>query len=309
VFAEHPSGQTPIAVNAETVALLRAGDRVGLQELLREERRFVEDAVLGYIAARQGERPTAASARAAHDDLLPALERRLASLLPLVIHDIEALDAEVEQLGELKERVPQRDGPTFWADLVDWCWWWLGYTVGAFAVRQRHLGVLKGLLAARAIDRHHASEPLVQSIPGGTGHEIGTAVMAAQSDTKCLVPAFESLRGDLGTSELLREQYPEFASTAEEPLRSLTQFDFIVSIHLGLQDFRAVGHWTIYNQVADDFARRLHGDVRLRTTLAQALGVELDDFDARAPTALAAAHVFAAFGGQNASVILQTGQR
>jgi hypothetical protein len=38
VFAQHPSGLTPDAVHAETLALARAKDKVGLDELLRRER-------------------------------------------------------------------------------------------------------------------------------------------------------------------------------------------------------------------------------------------------------------------------------
>jgi hypothetical protein len=206
--------------------------------------------------------------------------------------------------------VPAPNGSTFWADVVDWCLWWLSYTVGAFAVRQRRIGALKALMAARSGSRYGGAEPMVQSVPGNTGHELGISVMATMGDQQWLAPAFESLRRDLSASELLRERYPEFVRGENEPLYSLAAFDFIVSIGLGLTGCRAAAHWTMYSEGAKLFARRLHGDARLREVLAQALGVELTEFDERAPGALAAARAQGQFGGdRDAITILQTGTR
>ena len=49
VFAAHPTGLTPLTVNAETLSLVRRPDTVGLQELLRKERRAFDEQVLAYV--------------------------------------------------------------------------------------------------------------------------------------------------------------------------------------------------------------------------------------------------------------------
>lgn len=77
VFASHPSGQTPLAVHDETVALLRRGDVVGLRELLREEHRALEATIAGVLDGKQNTQPTVELLEATHKQVLPALERRL----------------------------------------------------------------------------------------------------------------------------------------------------------------------------------------------------------------------------------------
>jgi NAD-dependent SIR2 family protein deacetylase len=309
VFAAQPSGLTPVAVNDQVVALLRKNDRVGLRELLRGERRAFEETVLGFVEGHHQAGPTAELAREAHHVLVPALERRLASLAPLVLHDVAAFAEEADELAELKGRLPVRGGYTFWPELVDWSLWWLSYTLGALTVRERRIDALRPLMQARTTNRYDGIEPLVQSVPGSGGHELATAVMAEDGNQRWLAPAFEALRRDLALSELLRERYPEIVVAEGEPLRSLIAFDFIVSIALGVRDVRAAAHWTMYSDTAAAFARRLHGDARLRTAIAEALGVTLAEFDERAPAALAAVHAMGRFGGDLSAVaVLQTGK-
>ncbi len=169
VFAAHPSGQTPLAVNDEVVALLRKGDRVGLREMLRVERRVFEQAVLAHVADHQGAQPTAALAVRSHQVLLPALERRLAGLAPLVVHDHDAFAEEVDELAELRGRLPSPSSFTFWPALLDWCLWWLSYALGGLAIRERRIDALMPLFAAHTSTRYEAPRLLVQSWPGDAG--------------------------------------------------------------------------------------------------------------------------------------------
>ncbi len=128
--------------------------------------------------------------------------------------------------------------------------------------------------------------------------------MATIGTQQWFAPAFESLRADLGASEVLRERYPEFVAADEEPVRSLIGFDFLVSIAQGMADERALAHWTMYGDKAPTFARRLHGDTRLRTAVAAALGKSLEDFDAQAPEAFTSAHALGQFGGDRSSITI-----
>jgi hypothetical protein len=311
VFAAHPSGQTPVAVNDELIVLLRRGDRVGLGELLRKERRELEERLTTLVGDRHNERPDETIAIACHDELLPVLERRLASLLPVALHADGLLADEFFALADCKSRQPVRGGYNFSPELLDWCAWWLGLTVGAFLVRQGRFPALAPLFEAQTPDRYgtSGSDPLVGSVPGEAGRTIGLAVMSRVDDRPYDAPAWEALHRELPELEVIRERYPELVSGENEPLRSLVWFDFLQNIALGLRDRRAVSHWTMYEPQAEELARRLHADARLREQAARAVGTTLADFDEKAPEALRAAHALGQFPDRDAITIAATGSR
>ena len=102
------------------------------------------------IQRRRPQTPSAEVAVEAHDELLPIVERRLASLLPLVLHDRELFAQEFDWLAELKNHQPVVGGYTFWPQVLDWCLWWLVYAVGAFAARSRRFAVLAPIFNIQA---------------------------------------------------------------------------------------------------------------------------------------------------------------
>jgi hypothetical protein len=310
VFAAHPSGQTPLAVHDEVVVLLRRGDRVGLAELLRAERREFEERVSALIEGRHSEQPNEDIALGGHAELLPVFERRLASLLPLIIYDAELFETEIEPLADYHGRQPVLGGYTFWRNLVAWSMWWLGLTIGAFAVRDGRYAALAPLFEAEVPDVYRSgSEPLVASLPGDAGEAIGVARMKQVDDRNYFAPAWEALQRDLPGLELLRDRYPELVRSEDETRRSFVEFDFIHNIALGFRGQRAISHWTLYEAAAEDFARRLHANARLRERVAEGVGASLADFDAKAPEALRAAHKLGQFPDHDAIHILETGSR
>jgi hypothetical protein len=309
VFAQHPSGLTPLSVHDQVIALLRQEDRVGLHELLRGERREYEAQVRVLVDGRHNEQPTDDIVLACHDALLPALERRLASMLPLVLHDPAAFAAELDSLAEFKNNEPVQSGYTFWRDLNGWGAWWLGHVLGAFTVRERRFASLTPLLSAQTGSVTGSGlEPLVETFPGNTGDGIGKVVMAREDPSRRWIsPSWEALKRDMSQCALLTDRYPELVTPDEGPLRSLVQFDFLLVLSLGLRDYRSISHWTMYERLSNDFARRLHSDNRLRTEVAQALDLALEDFDARAPEALRASPPLGEFPERGAISILETG--
>lgn len=253
-------------------------------------------------------RPDEQAALAAHAALLPAMERRLASLLPLILHDGELLEEEIGALSTSVDRLPRRDGYTFWPELLDWCVWWLGTTMGAFAVREGRLPALVPLFQTRRTEPFgDGTSPLLESAPSEAGRKIGIVLMAQVDNRRYFAPYWEALKRDMDALELLRERYPELVSGEEEPLRSMVEFDFVHSISLGLREERVVSKWSMSTRSAEAFARRLHGDARLRVQVADALGEDLAGFDQKAPDALRSAHLLGEFPDTAAISILEGG--
>lgn len=310
VFAAHPSGDTPNTVNDEVVLLLSRGDGVSLRELLRRETREYEDAVLVHADGRHDELPTEAIAAEVHDALTPVLERRLASLLPLALHDTGLLAGEMEALAAFKSRQPSRDGYMFWPTLLDWGAWWLGTVLGAFLVEQGRFEALSAVFDPCTTDRSSSRPtPLIRSFAGDAGNAIGVSVMKQVDDKRYHAPAWSALQRQLPDLTLVRERYPEMVTGDEQPMRSLVEFDFIQNIALGIAEHRALSHWTMYAQTAEAFARRLHADPRLRERVASGLRLRLDEFDEKAPEALEAAHGLGQFPDRDAINVLRTGSR
>jgi hypothetical protein len=311
VFAAHPTGETPVSVNDEVVLLLRSGDRVGLRELLRRERREYEEALLAVIDGRHDERATETVAIEVHDTLLPVLERRLGSLLPLALHDPDLLAEEMSALATLNSRQPVHGGYTFWPTLLDWCAWWLGLIVGAYLMQLSRYEALPAVFEPRTAERARSgSRPLIGSFPGDAGNGIGLSMMKQVDATlKYFAPEWEALRCDIAELDVVRERYPELLAGDDQPLRSLVEFDFVQNIALHVADQRALSRWTLHSGIAESFATRLHADPRLRERLADGLGLRLDEFDEKAPEALRAAHALGTFPDRDAVNILSTGTR
>ncbi len=307
VFEAQPSGLTPVTVNDQVVALLRRPDLVGLRELLRGERREYGERVTGLVQRRRQEQATPAIAIEAHDELLPVLERRLASLLPLVLHDPERFATEVGALAEVKTRQPVAGGNQFWPELYDWTSWWLTYCVGAFATRMRRFAVLAPLFKSQARNRYGTVEPLADSMPGRGGGFISDAIMAQLGNERWKDTPWEALQRDVKKLPLLNERYAELVSTADEPLRSLVEFDLMMSVAQGLRGRSAVARWTMVDEPAAVFARELHDDAGLRGDVAEAVGVSLEEFDAKAVEALKGAHHLGDWPERRAITVLETG--
>ncbi len=287
VFEAHPSGESPVTVNDEVLLLLRRGDRVGIRELMRRERREFEERMSELVEGRQQERPDEAMAGTLYDRLLPALERRLGTLLPLASHDAELLGEELDAIAAYRDRQQPSGGYTFWPNVLAWAAWWLGTTLGAFSMQQGLYATLHAVLTVRTANRYgQSSAPLVGSVPGDAGDFIGKAVMHRVDDRQYFAPAREALQRAISDLTLLRERYPELVAGDREPRRSLVEFDFVHNISLGLNEELAVSHWMMSTESAEAFAYRLHGDARLRERVASAIGLDLPTFDEKAPEAL-----------------------
>jgi hypothetical protein len=60
----------------------------------------------------------------------------------------------------------------------------------------------------------------------------------------------------------------------------------VLSISLGLREFSDLAYWSVYHQPVTEFATRLTTDQRLRSLVADALGIDTDTLIAQAPDAV-----------------------
>lgn len=303
VFAVHPSGLTPIAVHDEVLSMLRRDDSVSLVEAMRRERREFEERFTALTAGRNNEQPTNESASVLHDELMPIIERRIASLLPLLIHDRTSFESEIRALADFKERQPRMGGLGFWLELLDWVIWVITYWVGAAAVRLDRMQHLVVLFETTVTTHWATTEVFAQTRYGIAGEGIGKVVMAKlEPGNRLFSPTWELLNRDLLACGLITERYRELA-TENDARAALVGFDMLTNIGLDVRGERTLAHWSMYLDAADAFARRL-GVPRTRAAAAEAVGLSMEDFDTKAPDALNNSHKMGSpFGGSVDGVV------
>jgi hypothetical protein len=286
VFRAHPSGHTPIELHDEVLALVRAGDWIGLDEVMRRERRELAEGMHSIAREHRQEHPTNESMLAAHDQVLPLWERRLGGLLPLIAYASDRFEREVRALVDLLENRPIEGGYAAWGELADWGTWWLSYACGAFALSQEAWSALTSLLPATFANRNDAKRRLVAPVRESVGHDLGTLVMGRLSEQKWLMPRWEHLHWSLSNSVVLKERWPEFLEGDEPRFAALANFDLLVSISFGLEDGQVVAHWSMSHGGGEQLARRLRDDSRYREAVAGVLDTDADELVEKAANAL-----------------------
>ncbi len=286
VFRAHPSGHTPMEVHDEVLALVRAKDEIGLNEVMRRERREYADRMNSIITEHRPEHPGEENLLRAHDQMLPVWERRLASLLPVIAYAPDQLEPEVRSLVDLLEGRPVEGGYTAWPELLDWATWWLGYVMGAFAISQEAWPVLQSLLSARFTEVNVYERHLVEPVRENISLSVGASVMARFSNTKWMSPRWEHLIWSVSQSAVLQKRWPELLQGEEPKVPALADFDLLVSMRESLEGETAWAYWLIYRSGAVRFARRVRTDGPYRAAIAGVLEVAANNFFESVGTAL-----------------------
>jgi SIR2-like domain len=166
VFEAHPTGQTPAVVHEEALGLLRHGDAVGLDELLRRESNNYEHALSAVVDEAHQRNPNdPEAARAVWAQMLPALERRLATLLVLALHDGDGFAHQVGELARGLERRQPRSGYAVWGELPLFAATWLGYAIGALMMRLERIEPLAPIVRTTWTARSNSRTGLLVWLP------------------------------------------------------------------------------------------------------------------------------------------------
>lgn len=273
----------PIALNDETSALIRARDEMGLDELLRAERREWERMLNATFAAYRQARPDVETVRSAWVDIIVGVERRAATLLPLGAYDVPRFNSEVRAMARALELRPRLDGYVVWNEMAELASTCVGYIVGSWLIEVDKFEGITSLLGA-TWDYHGLTEKLVW-LPGEAQTAVGLAMMPPPtSGGQWRSPFWEYLKGLLPTIVWLADRYPEMAGTPEAAAAALSTFDLLVCFRAVFSgNDGAVAWFDLYHpsQGASGpvrFARRLVNDDMLRDRVAVALAVDIEKF-------------------------------
>lgn len=288
VYETYTGGDDPGSVHDEMRNLLRGGDDIGLDELLRRERFAYEAALEGVARDHFQHFNDPEHVRDASSRILAASQRRLASLILLARHRPEDLAAAIsDHAGWASSRTLVGGGLT-WQRPWIFSFWLLGMVLGGLVVRLERFGALPALLQASWTDNNNHRQPFV-GVPGETGILIIETLSPPAQGRADAVHEWRWLVNEISSWSWMAERYPDWLQRDGEPGASLAAFELLDGLATALRHGGQVfAWWTVEREVVTRFVQRLHNDERLRGDVAAAIGTTLADFDERAPEIIAA---------------------
>jgi SIR2-like domain len=278
-YAVHQSGDDPGSVHDQVLALIKRGEDVELDELLRREQDAFASAFDQVRADYANRQPDDDAVTALWELLGAATDRRLASLIPLALHRPDLLRAEIERETARASNTPPRDGYDVWLKPWRVPFWVLGMALGALSLNLRRFASLGPLVSATWRESSGYASDFV-----GPPGELSEWVAQKYG------PKAENwLVQDLEQKEWLTDRYSELRWEGE-PNRSLVAFAVVLNLAVGFRGEQGyVAWWSPYERAAESFVTELVRDSAAREGIASALGVDLATFDERAGAILGAA--------------------
>jgi SIR2-like protein len=287
-YAVHQSGDDPGSVHDQVLALIKRGEDVELDELLRREQAAFSSAFDEVRADYANHQPGDDTVTAVWELLGAATDRRLASLIPLVLHRPHLLRAEIERETARASNAPLRDGYDAW--LKPWLlpFWILGMALGALSLSLRRFASLGPLVSATWREPSGYASDFVG--PPGDLSDWVAKKYGPTAQNGWVFAAWNWLVQDLEQKEWLADRYPDWLRQEGEPNRSLVGFAVVLNLAAGFRGEQGyVAWWSPYERATESFVTELVRDSTAREGIAAALGVELSTFDERASDILAAA--------------------
>lgn len=285
LYRAHPTGQTPELVNAEVVNLLRERDDVGLRELLKGERRRIEEAARAGVTAHRGSNDLS-DYGAFGAEMMPAIERYIAAVFPLIDHRSALWAEEVQALAAFAGERLFDEGLVSWIEMPRWIAWYVTYAAGGFAIAADNLDACRELLEAPVRDDFYVEETLGTLRAGDSGVRVGTAAMQVIEPKNWNAPHFEHVVRSLADNDFLRARYPEFAADQRRLFENLSGFNALATMYAAKHETRVEGDWTMYRDGARAFVSRFVRDSGYRARVAEILGMGGDELVEAAPTLL-----------------------
>jgi len=259
------------------VGLIRAGDSVGARELLRAERRSWEVGVLGALADAgdvMGRNIDSPTMQALEQRLWLFVERRLATLLPLVEYDPDRLTEELDALSALAERqVPTKSTAQEWRRGSRVPVWMVVHVLGAWATAQRAWTVVRAIWDCRTSD-----ERPLGVLRQGRATRLSEELARARPNTSIssrAVPLWH-LGFRVAASDFLAERYSELVQTSDEDdpvlacLSRVGDFSWLMTGLAG-QAEQDLDQWWRAGQVSLGLPRRVERHRELAEQLAREL--------------------------------------
>jgi hypothetical protein len=285
LYRAHPTGQTPELVNAEVVSLLRERDEVGLRELLKGERRRIEEAARAGVLAHRGSVDLTDVGEFAVE-MMPAIGRYIAAVFPLIDHRSALWAEETQALAGFAGERLFDEGLVAWIEMPRWIAWYLTYACGGFAIAADNLDACRALLEAPVRDDFYTEQTLGTLHAGAGGANVGKAAMQVIDPKNWRSPHFEHVLRSLEADDFLRGRYPEFAAERNRLLENLSGFNALATMFAARHETRVEGDWTMYGRGANAFLSRLVRDSSYRARIADLLGMDGDELKETAPTLL-----------------------
>jgi hypothetical protein len=287
-FTLHESGDDPGSVHDQVLNLVKRGEDVELDGLLRREQDALASAFEQVRANYANRQPEDKVIAAAWGTLGTATDRRLASLIPLAIYRPELLKAEIERDAARASNTQLRDGFEAWLEPWRLPFWVIGMALGALSLSLRRYAALGAITSVTW--REQSGYAVDFAGPPGELGEWVAKKYGPQSPNGWIFPSWNWLVQDLGQKEWLADRYPDWLRREGEPNRSMVAFAVVMNLANGLKgEHGYVAWWSPYERATESFVTELVRDTAAREGVAAALGADLDTFDAKAAGILAAA--------------------
>lgn len=288
-YIVHESGDDPGSVHDQVLALIKRGEDVELDEVLRREQGALASAFDEVRADYARRRLTDETLMDAWAVLMAAIDRRLASLAPLALYRPELLTSEIGRDTARASNAPLRDGYQVWLTPWQFTFWILGMTLGALSLSLRRFASLTPLVSATWSEPAGYSSDFVGE-PGELAEYVAKIYgPAPPNNSGWIFAPWTWLAHDLPRRGWLADRYPDWLRREGEPNRSMVAFAFVLNLAAGFKgDDRYVAWWSPYSRDTESFVKELVRDTAAREGIASALGVDLATFDQRASDIIAA---------------------
>jgi hypothetical protein len=308
VYRAHESGNDPASVHDQVLTLIKRGEDIQLDEMLRRERWAFESVLEDVRAEGAPSGQNADKHLELWERMAAATDRRLASLVPLALHRSDLLARAIAEHTMWASEAPRMAGNSAFVEVWRFPFWIIGMTLGGLALHLDRYDALQPVLTGTWTDGNRKPHAFI--FPEEMGDFVG-ARFGPKPPPHPQFLAWDWLPHDLRNKEWFVNAYPDWLRRDTAPERSFIMFSLLLYLAGRLRDEEFVPpSWKMDEETAEHYAERLHRDPVLRAKAATAVGTTLEDFDERAHDVLTSAPGMGMFREtRRVGEMLRTGKR